>query len=182
MPKWSFLLILISFGFGNLLNNGDFEQALTTGWQQASYGSYVVIDRATGYDPDPDYEARCEKGDGTGYATLYQTVNVPNTHLIFSCAAKVYAYDNHSTAWCGAAVRIFYMNSAGTKLGETMICMRSTQNPWGNTSTRHLIIANDSLWHDYEFNVNAELTNLPGVDPAQVAQMQIALYDTCYDC
>jgi len=182
MHRCLVFLVIISVSSGTLLTNGDFEQPFTTGWQQASSGSYVVIDRATSYDPDPDHEARCEKGDGTGFACLYQTVDVPSTNLIFSCIAKVYAYDNHPTAWCGAAVRIFYMNAASTKLGETMICMRSTQNPWNDTSTRHLIIASDSLWHTYTFNVDNELTNLPGVDPSQIAKMQIALYDTCYDC
>jgi hypothetical protein len=134
------------------------------------------------YHPDADYEVRVEKGDGSGFAKLFQTVNIPTTDLDFSCSAKMWAYDNHATAWCGAAVWISYLNASNTLLGETMICMRSTQNPWNNTSTRHVIPVTDSLWHSYSFNINNELTNLPGVNPSQIAKIQVALYDTCYDC
>ena len=166
----------------NLLENGDFEQALTAGWQQATGGSYVYIDRSITYDPDGNYEARAEKGDGSGYAKLFQTTDIPTTDLDFSCNAKMWAYDNHTTAWCGAAIRIFYLNESSTILGETMIAMRSTQNPWNNTSTRHVIAVTDSSWHSYAFNIDDELTNLPGVTPSQIAKIQMALYDTCYDC
>jgi hypothetical protein len=179
------LCILCVAGFssaGMLLTNGDFEQVLTAGWQQANSGSYVYIDRSVSYDPDADYEARAEKGDGSGYAKLFQTVAIPTTDLEFSCNAKMWAYDNHSTAWCGAAVRIFYVNASNTILGETMICMRSTQNPWNSTSTRHVIPVTDSLWYTYAFNIDDELANLPGVNPSQIARIQVALYDTCYDC
>lgn len=183
MKKFVIILTMISFSAaGVLLTNGDFEQALTVGWQAASGGSNVYIDRSVSYDPDADYEARAEKGDGSGYAKLYQTVDIPTTDLDFSCHTKMWAYDNHSTAWCGAAIRIFYQDASSSILGETMICMRSTQCPWNNTSTRHVIPVTDSLWHDYSFNIDDELTNLSGVNPAQIAKIQVALYDTCYDC
>jgi hypothetical protein len=176
-------LLIISLGFAwDLVSNGDFEEDLTTGWQQASSGSSVYIDRSVTYHPDADYEARTEKGDGSGYAKLYQIMDIPTTDLDFSCSAKMWAYDNHATAWCGAAVRIYYLNLSSSVLGVTMICMRSTQNPWNNTSTCHIIPVTDSLWHDYAFNINDELTNLSGVNPSQVARIQIALFDTCYDC
>jgi hypothetical protein len=182
--KYTVILVMaISIASASvLMTNGDFEQALTTGWQQSTGGSYVYIDRSISYHPDGDYEARAEKGEGSGYAMLHQTMDIPTTDLEFSCDAKMWAYDNHATAWCGAAIRIFYLNAADTKLGETMIAMRSTQNPWNNTSTRHVIAVTDSQWHSYSFNIDDELTNLPGVTPSQIAKIQVALYDTCYDC
>jgi hypothetical protein len=167
---------------GALLTNSSFEQPLTSGWDQACSGANVHIDRAVSYHPDADYEARAEKGDGTGYAKLYQTVDVPTLDLDFSCSAKMWAYDNHTTAWCGAAVRLYYLDESSNQLGETMICMRSTQCPWTSTSTTHVIPVNDSLWYDYSFNIEDELTNVPGVNPVQIAKIQVALFDTCYDC
>jgi len=183
MRKLFLIVLVTSLALaGDFITNGDYEQVLTVGWEQAGSGSYMYIDRATTYDPDPDYEARAEKGDGSGYANLYQTVEVPTTDIDFSCHAKMWAYDNHTTAWCGAAVRLFYLNSANNILGETMICMKSTQNPWVSTPTRHVIEVFDSLWHSYSFNIDDELLNLSGVNPDQIAKMRIALYDTCYDC
>ncbi|HEC77742.1 MAG TPA: hypothetical protein ENI34_01195 [candidate division WOR-3 bacterium] len=166
----------------NLLTNADFEQPLTEGWIQDHTSTSYAIDRATNYDPDPDYEARVYTGTGSGYAVLYQVVDIPATDIDFSCKAKLYAYDNHTSAWCGAALRISYLNSSGSQLGETRICYKSTQCPWSNSSTMHVITTADSLWHDYSFNIDDELTNLPGVNPTQVAKIKISLFDSTYHC
>ncbi|MEO0190100.1 MAG: hypothetical protein ABIL18_03880, partial [candidate division WOR-3 bacterium] len=61
---------------GNWLVNGDFEEALNTGWTSTQSGSYIYIDRAITYEPDPDYEVRVEKGSGSGFATLSQTIDI----------------------------------------------------------------------------------------------------------
>lgn len=177
------LLISVPLCFAQgLLTNGDFEQDLTIGWLQAQSGSYIYIDRATTYDGDPDYEAKVHKDyAGTGYATLYQAVDVPSTDLTFSCNAKIWAYDNDADTltWAGAAVKIMYLNSSGGLLGETRICDFTAPGTWQSSSTRHLIMVSDSLWHNYVLNINDEITNnLPGVNPAQVARIQIALHDT----
>ena len=179
------VIILLSIALANagvLLTNGDIELDLDTGWSQSSSGVNVTIDRATTYDPDPDYEAQVYKGTGSGYARLFQAVDIPTTDLEFSVYAKVYAYDNHTTAWCGAGVIISYLNENGSLLGDTRICMRSTQCPWSNSATRHIIEATDSMWHNYAFNIDAELTNLPGVNPANVKKIEVALFDSTYHC
>jgi hypothetical protein len=178
-------IILLSAAIANagvLLTNGDIELVLGTGWSQASSGANIIIDRATTYDPDPDYEARVYKGSGSGYARLFQMVDIPTTDLEFSVYAKIYAYDNHSTAWCGAGVIISYLNENGVLLGDTRICMRSTQCPWSNSSTRHIIQATDSMWHNYAFNIDNELTNLSGVNPSDVKKIEVALFDSTYHC
>ncbi|MCX7995454.1 MAG: hypothetical protein N3A65_06770 [candidate division WOR-3 bacterium] len=166
---------------GNWLINGDFEEALSTGWTSTQSGSYIFIDRATTYETDPDYEVRVEKGAGNGYARLSQTIDITTpSEFTFSAKAKLYAYDNNADTltWAAAAIRIIYRNSAGTLLGETRICRFTTPCPWQNTSTIHLILANDTLWNNYSFNLQTELGNLPGVNPANVKKVEIALYDT----
>lgn len=167
---------------GTFLTNGDFEQELNIGWEQITNGSNIIINRATNYDPDPDYEAYVYKGTGSGYAKLHQIVNIPTTDLEFSVYTKLYAYDNHTSAWCGAAVVIAYLDESGSLLGDTRICARSTQCPWSNTSTHHIIEATDSLWHNYAFSINDELTNLPGVNPSAIKKIDVALFDTSYHC
>lgn len=165
---------------GNFMTNGDFELPLSNGWQQSSSGSSIIIDRATTYDPDPDYEAQAYKGAGSGYARLLQVVDIPVTDVDFSAKLKVYAYDNNADTLCWAAAALFveYYNASGSILGTTRICMRTTPCPWINSSTCHLIVVPDSLWHNYSFNIEDELANLSGINPANVAKIGIALYDT----
>jgi len=183
MYRYISLFIIIGMCSASvLLTNGEFELDLSTGWLQATSGSNVTINRATTYDPDPDYEAYVYKGSGSGYARLYQVVDIPSTDLEFSVTAKVYAYDNHSSAWCGAAVVIAYLDEDGLLLGDTRICDRSTQCPWTNTSTHHIIPAVDSFWHDYAFNIDDELGNLTGVNPADVKKIKVSLFDSTYHC
>ena len=173
--------IVVTFGWSNLMINGDFEQPLTSGWLMDSSGVNIIIDRATSYDPDPNYEAQAYKGVGSGYTRLFQTVDVPSVQLTFSCNAKLYAYDNDADTlcWAGASIIISYLNSSGTRLGETRICQFTTPGDWANSSTRHLITVFDSLWHNYSLNIATEISNyLPGVNPANVSKISIALFDT----
>jgi hypothetical protein len=72
MRRLLVLTVIICSGLfaENLLTNGAFEQPLGTGWLQATSGVNVTINRATTYDPDPDYEAYVYKGSGSGYWCL----------------------------------------------------------------------------------------------------------------
>lgn len=176
-------VVVASFIFAdNLVTNGDFEQELTTGWLEYSGGITDSITRATTYDPDPDYEAFVYRASEGGYSKLYQIIDIPSTDLDFSVNAKLYAYDNHTTAWTGASVMISYLNNSGFVLGTTRICARSTQCPWNNSSTMHIIAAVDSFWHNYSFNIETELANLSAVNPTDVRKIEIALFDSTYHC
>ena len=185
--KFSIPLIILSFLFVTpvlgveLIANGDFEEPLTTGWESVTSGSNIIINRAINYDPDPDYEAYVYKGTGSGYARLYQIVDAPTTDLDFAVNTKLYAYAT-ATAWSGAAVVISYLDEQSSLLGETYICDRSTYCPWANTPTCHIIPAPDSLWHNYGFNIDDELTNLSGVNPSDIKKIQISLYCQTYWC
>jgi hypothetical protein len=179
------VFVLASIAFANqLLTNGSFEDTLTNGWQQSmGGGDSASITRGPDYDPDPDYEVLVYSTAGTSnsYAKLYQTVYVPTTDLEFSVNAKLYAYDNDdSVSWAGAAVVISYLDTCDSLLGDTKICAQSSslQHPWINTSTSHIIEAPDSFWHDYSFNIDDELTNLPGVNPSDINKIQVALLDS----
>jgi len=183
MVKYLTALIIVLFGSGYagvLITNGDFEEPLTTGWHQAAGGSYCYVDRATNYDPDADYEAsaRVDSLSGGGVAVLYQEVAIPTTDLEFSVNAKLFAWDNNADTLCcaGAAVIITYIDGSGTSLGETKICRFTDPFNWSNSSTCHLIISPDTNWHNYSFNINDELTNLPGVNPADIKKIKVSLY------
>ena len=163
--------------------NGDFEDPLTTGWDQIIGAVSYSITRSTHYDPDPDYEARVNQGTGSGYVRVFQVFTVPSTDLDFSANLKLYAWDNDpSDPWAGAALIVSYHDDFENLLGETFICIYSDNCPWINTSTRHLIVAADSSWHAYSFNIDTELGNLPGVNPADIEKVKVSLYTQTYHC
>jgi len=177
MHRYLAFLLLAVFGSGSvLITNGDFEQDLSIGWAQTLNGSNTSILRATNYDPDPDYEAYAYKGTGDGYAKLYQTAHIPTADLDFSASLKLYASSNSTTCWAAGAFVIAYLDDTGDLLGETMICYTSSACTWTNSPTRHLIVAADSNWHNYAFNINAELENLSGINPVAVARIEVSLY------
>lgn len=177
MHRYLTLLLLVALGSSSvLITNGDFEELLTVGWSMTLNGANTSISRQTGFDPDPDYEAYAYKGTGDGYTKLYQMTYIPTTDLEFSVSLKVYASSNSTTCWAAGAFVISYLNDTGDVLGESMIYYASSACTWTNTPTRHLMPAADSNWHDYSFNINTELTNLSGINPLNVACIEVALY------
>lgn len=177
MKRFLVLIMLISISAAsNYVSNGDFEQALTVGWTQMMTGGGTTISRSTTYHPDPDYEVYLYKATGTsGYAQLWQVADIPTCNMDLCFSAKVYAWDNYSGAWAAAGVMIAYLDNADNVLGETRICQWSYDCPWINTPECHIIQVTDSLWHDYTFNIQDELANLPAVDPNEVAKIKVTL-------
>ncbi len=177
MHRYLTLLLLVVFGSASvLLTNGDFEEDLSIGWEQTVSGSATSILRDINYDPDPDYEAYVYKGTGDGYAKLSQIAHIPTTDLEFSAWVKLHASSNSTTCWAGAAFVITYMDNSGDVLGETMICRMTYASTWANSPTRHLIVAADTNWHLYAFNIESEFENLSGINPDDVARIEVALY------
>ncbi|UCC11289.1 MAG: hypothetical protein JSW02_08005 [candidate division WOR-3 bacterium] len=181
-----YLLLVVIIGLcsaSNYITNGDFEAALTTGWTQQQYGTYITITRGTTYDSDPDYEVFLSKGTGTGYAMIHQTAEIPTLNLDISFNAKLKAWDNYVGAWSAAAVQINYLDATNTVLGDTRVCRFSQDCLWSNSSTRHLIMAPDENWHNYQFNILDELeNNLPGIDLQAVDKIQVILIDSTWYC
>lgn len=179
------LIILMIAGIafaGNLLTNGDFEQELDVGWQQSTLDIPFTIERETYFDQDPNYEVLVLKTSSNGFVSLYQVVDIPNTDIDFSGTAKMFAFANLPGDWAGAAVIISYIDESDAVLGETRICTYTTDSPWVDSPTLHLIVASDANWHDYSFNIDDELTNLSGVNPLDIKKLQIAVFDTSTIC
>jgi hypothetical protein len=186
MRVLSLLLALLPTGLlaSELLTNGGFEQSLGTGWvsQQGGVGT-VTFDRSTGYDPDPDYEARESLFDGPGWGRLSQTVPVANTALDLSFTANMEAYGGIVACWPAAAVCVEYRNSASAVLGETRFYKYGAGCTWISSPTLHLVDCNATNgWAHYALNVADEIAaNLPGVNPTQVARVSVSLYTWTQD-
>jgi hypothetical protein len=170
-----------------LVVNGDFELDIANGWSIDSVEGmtpyYDTLDRDTSFNPNPGYEARVKKYD-SAHAMLYQIFDVSTTNLDFAIAAKLYAveYNPGGTYFAAASVVLSYMSGSGAVLGETRICYITSHCIWADGPTLHLIMAPDSNWNAYSFNVNDELANLPGVNPLDIAKVRVALFDTTNGC
>ncbi len=181
-----FILLCGAVLAGNLLNNGDFEQDLTVGWTLDSLiGSALdTVDRAIEFEPDPDNEVRLKKFD-KAHIFLHQSLSVPTTDLDFSVNAKLYALEENilEVYWAAAGIFIEYLDLNDSLLGQTIICYKTMHCIWYDTDTRHHITTVDTMnWNAYAFNLNDELVNLPGVNPAQIAGLRVALFDTTNGC
>lgn len=161
-----------------LLVNGDFEQPLETGWVQTMGGSGThTINRDTGYDPDPDYEAYCYQYDNPGYARLSQQVEVPGPALEVGFRAKLET-TGQTSCWPAAYVSVCYLDENGTKLGETRY-FSAGFSPWTASPVFNPVRVTSTDWNDYTVIVADELSqNLPGINPAEVRRVELAFADT----
>jgi hypothetical protein len=191
MHRYLSLLLMCGLASaGMLITNGEFEQEISDGWTASIGTQYTTdtIDRAVGFNPDPDFEARVKKYDAT-HAKLHQTVSIPSTmslaDLEFMVDARLSAREHTPSApyWAAAAILIRYIDDNDNVLGDTRICWPTPHCFWTSSSTVNLILAADtSNWYNYSFNVNDELANVPGVNPPDIAKIQVALFDTTNGC
>lgn len=176
------LPMLLALGFGQeLLQNGDFEQELTVGWTytDSGYGTHWAA-RDPGYQPDPDYEAQTYQYDNPGWARLAQVVDVPGTVLQLSFWAKFEQTGGTSSCWPAACLCVTYYDAGMARLGETRY-VYSTYANWVPSPTLSLVRVSMPDWTNYTLDIADELaTNLPGVNPGDVARIEVALLSYCY--
>jgi hypothetical protein len=170
-------LILALVSGQELLINGDFEQELTVGWDTTSEGSGThEYTRDASYHPDPDFEACAYQYDNPGSAKIGQTVAVSAPMLELSFWAKFEEGGGSSTCWPAACFYLAYLDAGGAKLGETRYYY-GTYVTWVSDDTLHLIQVANPDWTEYTLDVMLELTeNLPSINPADVAQVEVAIW------
>lgn len=159
-----------------LVTNGGFESDLPPAWQVESSGAAAIVNRATGYDGDPDFEVLVEKGTGNGQAKLNQSIVIPSVDVDFSVNAKIQVSSTAGGPWAAAGVALNFENHIGDLLGTTVIVGKTADCPWIDNDTFHMIPAPDEEWNSFGFNVASELVNLPGVDMMAVHQIRISLF------
>ncbi len=174
-------LLLAVAGGQNLLTNGDFEQPLTVGWTFTYGGTGTPsADRSTTYHPDPDYEAMTRQYDNPGWARLGQTVMVPGPLVQLEFWASFAESGGVSTCWPAACFSVCYYDLASNLLGETRYYY-STYANWVPSPTLSLYRITNPAWQRYTLNVVDEVSqNLPGVNPGDIAQIEVALYSYTY--
>jgi hypothetical protein len=178
------LLVTLVLGLAagqELLINGDFEQELTVGWAQAESGVGThTINRDTSYHPDPDYEAYTYQYDNPGWARLSQAVSVPGVNLLLSFWGSFEEVGGSSSCWPAACICVNYLDAGNAVLGETRY-FYSTYANWVPSPTLSLIRITDPAWNQYTLNIVEELSqNLPGVNPADVAKVEVVVLAYTY--
>lgn len=163
-----------------LVTNGDFEQPLEIGWTDSvvgTSGSFFFERADTLGQPSTGYAARTYKYLAS-YASLSQTVDVPNVNLNFSLYGRLRIGGGSSTCWPVAAIILRYQNSSGVELGNTKMYIHTEYATWTNSDTAHLIEINTpESWETYGLDLAQEIANyLPGVNPSDVRKVTIELY------
>jgi hypothetical protein len=163
------------------LVNGDFEQPLDVGWTDtvASEAGTFAFERADTFgQPTPGFAAKVTKYLAR-YASLRQTVDVPNLDLTLSFDGRFKIAGGSSTCWPVASLWIRYSDLSGVELGNTRICRSSEYSTWVSSDTVHLIEISDTTgaWHNYSVNLKQELAaNLPGINPDNVKKVTVDLF------
>lgn len=176
-----FLMLAWPAAAGELLVNGDFEQAVDVGWADSvvNEAGLFFFDRADTFgQPTPGFAAKVHK-ELARYASLRQTVDVADAGLVLSFDARLKIGGGSSTCWPVASVWVRYADASGLELGNTRICLSSVYSTWTKSDTVSLIEITDTTgaWHNYSLDLVQELTNhLPGINPADVKKLTIDLF------
>ena len=163
------------------LVNGDFEQALDVGWYDTAkveVGTYLFERSDTFGQPSPGYAAKAYKMLAR-YASISQTVDVPNVDLTLTFDARLKIGGGSSTCWPVASVWVRYADSSGLELGNTRICRSSVYSTWTKSESVSVIEIADTTgaWNSYTLNLKPELTNhLLGVSADAVKKITIDLF------
>jgi hypothetical protein len=163
------------------LVNGDFEQPLDVGWvdsAQVEVGTYSFERSDTFGQPSPGFAAKAYKMLAR-YASIYQTLDVPDVNLTLSLDARLKIGGGSSTCWPVASVWVRYANASGLELGNTRICRSSVYSTWTKSDTVSIIEITDTTgaWNHYSLDLAQELTtHLPGINPADVKKLTIDLF------
>jgi hypothetical protein len=165
-----------------LTHNGDFELPLGAGdWQASLSGSTAAIDRASGYDPDPDYEVNLTQGTNTGYARLDQIIDIPGPATLLTFAARVQVSAT-AGAWAAAGLAVGYLDARGLTLAETRICASTRDCPWEDSPVLHLISIGGEEWQNQALDIAEDLTHFPGLDPERIRRVRVSLLAQAYNC
>ena len=176
-----FLMLAGPGAAGEFLANGDFEQALDVGWTDTveNEAGLFAFERADTFgQPTPGFAAKVHK-ELARYASLRQTVDVPNVDLTLTFDGRFRIGGGSSTCWPVASLWVRYADASGLELGNTRICLSSAYSDWAKSDTVSLIEITDTTgaWHNYTLDLKDELANhLPGINPDSVRKITIDLY------
>ncbi len=183
MSRLLILSVVVAVGIGSsreLVTNGDFELPPSVGWEELAWGEFADTGNCRmryrhDHHPDRDFEVMVHKMLNKGYK-LFQKIEIPTLDIRFSVSARLTSKTENRDYYAAAAICLEYLDGRDSVIGETRLYSATTGCPWVSTSMLHLIGAPDSLnWYDYDFSVEDELANLPGVEPDSIHAINVVL-------
>ncbi len=174
------LALLAGLASANLLVNGDFEQPIDVGWDTIAVnvaGGDTFTWSDTLGQPSPGKAVSVRKYLAR-YASLYQTVDIPDVNLTLSFDGCLEIGGGSSTCWPVAAFVIRYLDSSGVSLGNTKLYLHDQYCDWPASDTQSLIeVTTPGVWTPFSIDIATELAaHLPGIDPANIRKLTIDLY------
>ena len=163
-----------------LVRNGDFELPPDSSWQTYVWGEFPDTGNCRlryrhEFHPDRDFEVMVHKMLHQGMK-LSQKVVIPNLDLGFGVSCRLWAKTERESLFAAACIGVEYLDRSDSALGETRIFAATSGCDWSSSPVLHLIRVSDSLnWYDYQFNVAAELDNLPGVERDSIQAVRVSL-------
>ncbi|MEO0085039.1 MAG: hypothetical protein ABIK37_00220, partial [candidate division WOR-3 bacterium] len=104
----------------------------------------------------------------------------PGVMLELSFWAKFEEGGGSSTCWPAACFQVCYYDVSDVMLGETRYYYATYAN-WVPSPTLSLYRITNPDWAEYTLNIADEISaNLPGVNPDDVARIEVALYSYTY--
>ncbi|MBM3332285.1 hypothetical protein FJY68_10650 [candidate division WOR-3 bacterium] len=160
--------------------NGDFEQTVDVGWDTMAVntaGGDTFTWSDTLGQPTPGHAVSVRKYLAK-YASLNQTVDIPNVNLTLSFDGCLEIGGGSSTCWPVAAFAVRYLDSAGMSMGNTMLYLHDQYCTWAVSDTQSLIeVTTPGVWTPFSIDIASEIsTHLPGIDPANVRKLTIDLF------
>jgi hypothetical protein len=171
---------LAGLASANLLVNGDFEQPMDVGWDTVSAnaaGGDTFTWSDTLGQPTPGHAVAVHKYLAS-YASMHQTVDVPNVNLTLTFDARFKIGGGSSTCWPVASFVVRYLDAAGISLGNTKVYLHDQYCSWAGSDTQSLVdITTPGVWTPFTLNIANELsTHLPGINPANVSKLTVDLH------
>ena len=133
--------------------------------------------RADIMQPTPGYAVAVHKYLAS-YASMNQTVDVPNVNLTLTFDARFKIGGGSSTCWPVASLVVRYRDASGTSLGNSKIYLHDQYCTWAGSDTQSLIdITTPGVWTPFSLDIASELsTHLPGIDPASVKKLTVDIH------
>ncbi len=175
-----FLAVLVGLASANLLVNGDFEQTIDVGWDtiaENSAGGDTITWSDTLGQPSSGYAVAVRKYLAK-YASMSQTVDVPDVNLTLTFDGRLEIGGGSSTCWPVASFVVRYLDASGVSLGNTKIYLHDQYCSWAVGDTQSLIdITTPGVWTQFSLDIADELSkHLPGIAAASVKKLTVELY------
>jgi hypothetical protein len=160
------------------LTNAGFEMPLDSGWVLSVVSDYDTVGFVERSDtlgqPEPGFAIRAYRLRRQ-FSRASQTAPLETLDQTVTFSARFRRGEDVPAAPM-AAVSFGYLDSTGTRLGRTHVCLASSFSTLANSDSVHLIAVADTTlgWRSYSLNFKSELDSaLAAIPQSRIASLQV---------